>query len=94
MPEKYLLYNKKLGFYQGSLKNIGFWSKLENCSDYAIAFNNIEEIEKYIMFSFYSELELYGDIVAKKPYYFLYYPVNNCNSNYVSLSLINGQLQI
>jgi len=64
--EKYILWNKKLGYYQGSFMQMAFWSKLECISDYVIAFNNIKDIENYVMTKFYKELEPYNDYYGRR----------------------------
>jgi hypothetical protein len=85
--KKYLLYNKKLGYYQGSFMQMAFWSNLEYISDYAVVFNNIKDAENYIMANLYEELLPYGDYYGK-PFDFKIHEINGCNSNYIRLKQV------
>jgi hypothetical protein len=62
-----------------------FWSKLECISDHAIAFDNIKDIQNYIMTKFYKELEPYDDYYGKA-FDFKIHKIIGCNSNYISLT--------
>lgn len=83
---KYLLYNKKLGYYQGSFMDTAFWSNLERISDYVVAFNNADEIERYVMTKFYDELMPYGDYRGKA--FDLKFQQIQCRENYVLFDAI------